>query len=53
MTKFELSYAYPFTSVGFVLVLILSAVFFHEAITIPKVIGMVLIVAGIIIGSQA
>ena len=53
MTKFELSYAYPFMSLAFVLVLILSAVVFHEAITTPKVIGLALIVAGIIVGSRA
>jgi multidrug transporter EmrE-like cation transporter len=52
MTKFELSYAYPFTSLAFVLVLGLSVVFFHEAVTVPKVLGMTFIVAGIIVGSQ-
>jgi multidrug transporter EmrE-like cation transporter len=52
MTKFELSYAYPFMSLAFVLVLILSAVVFQEAITLPKMVGLALIVAGIIVGSQ-
>ena len=52
LTRFELSYAYPFAGMTFVLVLGLSAVFFHETITVPKVLGMTLIVAGIIIGSQ-
>ena len=52
MTKFELSYAYPFMSLSFLLVLILSVVLFHEALTTPKVVGVALIVAGIIIGSR-
>lgn len=52
MTKFELSYAYPFTSLAFVLVLVLSALFFREAVTFPKVLGLSLIVLGIIIGSR-
>jgi len=52
MTKYELSYAYPFMSLAFILVLVLSAVFFHEAITIPKVLGVVLVTAGLIISSQ-
>ena len=52
MTKFELSYAYPFTSLSFILVLILSGLFFHEPITIYKIIGSVLIVSGIIVGVQ-
>ena len=52
MTKFELSYAYPFTSLSFVLVLVASALFFREAITVPKVLGLALIVVGIILGSR-
>src|SRR5712692_6257157 len=52
LTKFELSYAYPFMSLAFVLVLILSAVFFHEAVTGPKVLGVLLIMAGIIVASR-
>ena len=52
MTQFELSYAYPFMSLAFVFVLILSAIFFHEAVTIPKALGVALVVAGIIIGSR-
>lgn len=52
MTKFELSYAYPFMSLAFVLVLILSAVLFHETVTVPKVLGVGLVVAGIIVASR-
>lgn len=52
MTKLNLSHAYPFTSLGFVLVLVLSGVFFHEAITPLKIIGITLVILGIIIGSQ-
>lgn len=52
MTKFSLSYAYPFTSLAFVLVMFLSAFFFQEPITFPKCVGLALIVLGIIIGSN-
>jgi multidrug transporter EmrE-like cation transporter len=52
MTKFELSYAYPFMSLAFVMVLVLSGPLFQEAVTAPKIIGMALIVAGIAVGSQ-
>lgn len=52
MTKFPLSYAYPFMSFAFVLVLICSSIFFKEPITLPKALGMGAIVAGIVIGSQ-
>jgi multidrug transporter EmrE-like cation transporter len=52
MTRFELSYAYPFMSLAFVFVLILSAIFFHEPVTIAKTLGVTLVVVGIIIGSR-
>jgi multidrug transporter EmrE-like cation transporter len=52
LTKFQLSYAYPFTSLAFVLVLFLSAVFLREQITTPKVLGILLIVAGITVGGR-
>ena len=53
LTKFALSYAYPFTSLTFVLVMGLSALFFREAITLPRVLGMACIVMGVIVGSRA
>lgn len=52
MTKFELSYAYPFMSLSFLLVLILSLLLFHEALTPSKVVGVLFVVTGIIIGSR-
>jgi len=52
MTRLELSHAYPFTSLAFVLVLAASAVFFHEPVTWPKIAGIVLICVGIAVGSQ-
>jgi multidrug transporter EmrE-like cation transporter len=52
MTKFELSYAYPFTSLAFVLVTILSVLLFHEQVTSPKLLGLAFIIVGIIIASR-
>jgi len=52
MTKLDLSHAYPFTSLAFVLVIAASAVFFNEPVTGPKVAGIALICIGIAIGSQ-
>jgi len=49
MTKLELSFAYPFISLSFVLVFVFSALLFHEAVTAPKVVGLLLIIAGIIV----
>jgi multidrug transporter EmrE-like cation transporter len=52
MTKFPLSYAYPFTSLAFVSVAFLSTVFFNEAITLSKSVGLGLVILGIIMGSK-
>jgi drug/metabolite transporter (DMT)-like permease len=49
MTRLELSFAYPFISLSFVLVFVFSALLFHETVTVPKVVGMLLIIAGIIV----
>ena len=53
MTKFDVSYAYPFMSGAFVLVFILSVFLFQEVVTWQKVLGLVLIVAGIIVTSRS
>ena len=53
MTKFELSYAYPFMSGAFVLVFILSVLFFNEVVTWQKILGLTFIVIGIIITSKS
>lgn len=52
MTKYELSYAYPFMSLAFLLVMIFSAVFFDEPVTFPKIAGLVLVIGGLIIASR-
>ncbi len=52
MTKFELSYAYPFQSLSFVLVFLFSLLLFHETFTIYKLIGILLIVAGVFVSSR-
>lgn len=53
LTKFELSYAYPFMSLSFVLVFIFSAWFFNETITLYRITGLFLIVAGIIVTNKS
>jgi len=52
MTKLDLSHAYPFLSVVFILVPLASVLLFNEPLTAAKVIGLALIVAGIVIGGQ-
>lgn len=52
MTKLDLSHAYPFLSSVFVLVPLLSVLLFGEPVTAPKVVGLALVVAGIVVGGQ-
>jgi multidrug transporter EmrE-like cation transporter len=52
LTKFELSFAYPFMSLSFVFVFLLSWYFFEETFTWSKVIGLCLIVAGVTISAK-
>ena len=53
MTKFEISYAYPFTLLGLVLVTIFSVVFFSESVNTYKLSGIVLIMLGIVVISKS
>jgi drug/metabolite transporter (DMT)-like permease len=52
LTRFPLTYAYPFMSTTFVLVLLLGAAFFGEAVTTSKAAGVALIALGVVIGSR-
>jgi multidrug transporter EmrE-like cation transporter len=52
MTKFSLSFAYPFMSTAFIIVMFFSVVFFGESINLSKLMGTSLIVLGIIVLSQ-
>jgi multidrug transporter EmrE-like cation transporter len=51
MSRLELSQAYPFVGLSFVMVLVLSGIFFGEQITTAKVAGVALVVVGVTLGS--
>jgi multidrug transporter EmrE-like cation transporter len=53
LTRFELSFAYPFMALSFVLVLAFGGVFLSESVTVAKVAGVSLIVLGLIVASRA
>lgn len=53
MTHFDISFAYPFMSLAFVLVLIFSVLLLGEPLTFAKCVGMLLIVAGIIVSARS
>jgi multidrug transporter EmrE-like cation transporter len=52
VSKLELSRAYPFVGLSFALVLVLSSVFFGESLTVAKVVGTGVLIAGIVIGAS-
>jgi drug/metabolite transporter (DMT)-like permease len=49
MTRFELNYAYPFMSLAFIIVMVLSVLFFQEQLTLNRVIGTLLVVGGLMV----
>jgi multidrug transporter EmrE-like cation transporter len=49
MTKFEISYAYPFIGLNFILVTLSGVLLFGESLTLSKVFGTLLIVTGIVV----
>jgi len=52
MTKFELSHAYPFMSLNFVIILILSGWLLNEPVTLQKLLGITLIVLGTVVATR-
>jgi len=52
MTKFDLSHAYPFMSLNFVIVLLLSGWLLTEPITVQKTLGVGLIVLGTVVAAR-
>jgi uncharacterized membrane protein len=52
MTKFELSHAYPFMSLNFAVVLLLSGWFLSEPMTLQRILGVGLIVLGTVVAAR-
>ncbi len=53
MTRFPLNYAYPFMSLAFVIVMALGVLFLGEAINLRKVLGTLMVMAGLVIIARA
>lgn len=47
LTRAELSWAYPLLSLGYVLVVVLSRLLFHEAVTTARLLGALVVVVGV------
>lgn len=52
LSRLEISRAYPFMGLSFVIILLLSSPLFGEALTPAKVIGVALVIAGIAVGAS-
>ncbi|WP_266183408.1 EamA family transporter [Dyella humicola] len=52
VSRMDLSKAYPFTALNFVFVGLAAVPLFGEAYSLPKVLGLILVVAGILVSSQ-
>ncbi len=53
VSRLELSFAYPFTSLNFVLVMIFSAIVFQEQINLTKILGILAICLGVYLISRS
>ncbi len=51
LSKTQLNYAYPFTALTFILVMLASWLIFSEPLPLNRIIGVVVICAGVIIAS--
>lgn len=49
MTKFEISYAYPFVSLNYILVFLVGFVLFNEPVSLLKLAGTALVVLGLVL----
>ncbi len=49
MTMFELGQVYPFMSLTFVIVMLLSAVLFGESLSLGKIFGILLVCSGLVV----
>lgn len=49
LSRTEVSFAYPFLSIGYVVTLVLGYYFFNEAITIWKILGVSFILVGVLL----
>ena len=49
MTKFDISYAYPWISLNFVIMLLIGNIVFNEPYSTAKVVGTLLILGGVFV----
>ena len=53
LSKVNVSLAYPFSSIGYIITTVLAYLFFNEPITFQKVVGIIIICIGVFILTQS
>jgi multidrug transporter EmrE-like cation transporter len=53
LSRVEVSFAYPFLSIGYVMVTVMGYIFLNENISLYRVLGIVIICFGLIIMSKS
>jgi multidrug transporter EmrE-like cation transporter len=53
LSRVQLSWAYPLVSMGYVIVVVLSRVIFHEPVSLARFAGTLVICAGVILVSRS
>lgn len=53
LTKLELSYAYPLVSIGYILVMACSYFLFKENLSLYRLLGTLLIIAGVVVVARS
>ncbi len=53
LSKIDLSVAYPFVGVSFVLTMLFGALFLHESVTLVRIVGTLMIAAGCILVARS
>lgn len=49
LSRLELTYAFPFTGIAFLLILLAGAFVFGEAVSVGRIVGTLLVVVGLVV----
>jgi multidrug transporter EmrE-like cation transporter len=53
LSRVEVSFAYPFLSIGYVVVAIVGYYFFNESLTLTRILGILIICVGVYLISRS
>jgi multidrug transporter EmrE-like cation transporter len=53
LSKVEVSYAYAFSSIGYILITIAGALLLHEQVSLLRVVGIIIVCCGIVLVARS